>query len=76
MKVYLGFYIFQADEVNLSGYENDPAVGKYVNQDGLQQLRHYLKVGPYKSYLSGSQKGFMSYVKVIKYKPKPLKRVD
>ncbi|CAG7734293.1 unnamed protein product [Allacma fusca] len=37
------------DNANLNGYENDPSVGKYVNQDGLQQLRHYLKVGPYRN---------------------------
>lgn len=41
--------------MNLSGFENDPGVGKYVNQDGLQQLRHYLKVGPYKSYCKDSK---------------------
>lgn len=60
----------QADEVNLSGYENDPAVGKYVNQDGLQQLRHYLKVGPYKTYLTGSNKAFMGYMRQVWHKRK------
>ena len=39
---------FQQDSASLDGYVNDPSVGKYVNQDGLQQLRHYLKVGPYR----------------------------
>jgi len=53
--------------VNLAGYENDPAVGKYVNQDGLQQLRHYLKVGPYRSHLKGGSASnpFFGYLRQV-----------
>ncbi|CAL8144204.1 unnamed protein product [Orchesella dallaii] len=59
-----------ADSLSLGAYENDPSVGKYVNQDGLQQLRHYLKVGPYKSFLNGQPKNaFFGYLRqVIKSK--------
>ncbi|ODM91055.1 hypothetical protein Ocin01_15630 [Orchesella cincta] len=59
-----------ADSLSLGAYENDPSVGKYVNQDGLQQLRHYLKVGPYKSFLGGQPKNaFFGYLRqVIKSK--------
>lgn len=50
----------------MGAYENDPSVGKYVNQDGLQQLRHYLKVGPYKSFLSGQPKNaFFGYLRQV-----------
>jgi len=51
----------QLDSLSLGGYENDPSVGKYVNQDGLQQLRHYLKVGPYRDYLGSKKSGDSSY---------------
>lgn len=57
--------------MSLGAYENDPSVGKYVNQDGLQQLRHYLKVGPYKSYLSGQPKNaFYGYLRQVMNKRK------
>lgn len=60
------FLFLQADSLSLGTYENDPSVGKYVNQDGLQQLRHYLKVGPYKSYLNGQPKNaFYGYVRQV-----------